>query len=62
MKEDDSGLLLALRTEWPAKAGGRADHPRPPAYVTLEYLIKHLARSRPRQSWTVQSSAMHCPT
>jgi hypothetical protein len=29
VKEDDSGLLLALRTER-AKVGGHADHPHPP--------------------------------
>ena len=29
MKEDDSGLLLALRTELRAKVGGRADDPHP---------------------------------
>ena len=40
MKEDDSRLLLALRTEQRAKVGGRADPHPPPPLLRNQFSVK----------------------
>ena len=42
MKEDDSGLLLALRTELRAKVGGRADDPHPTPFFGNQNQLRPL--------------------